>query len=107
MNATIQKLATSVADSEVLDRPQPLGVLPTRRFWACETVREETNRAVVIGAAFVMLLPVFVDFGLPWYVMAAIPLVVLTPVFGLFERYIRRRARAIRAAGEASGSLRG
>jgi hypothetical protein len=98
MNATIDKLAACVAESDVLDYPQPLAVVPTRRFWAHETVAEQTTKAVVIGAVLVMLLPVFVDFGLPWYAMAAIPVIVLTPMFGLFERYIRRRARAIRAA---------
>lgn len=105
MNATIQKLATNVAASDALDRPQPLGVLPTRHFWTAETLGEGAIKVMMIGVALVSLVPVFVDFGLPWYAMAAIPLLVLTPVFGLFERHIRRRARAIRAAGDTSGSV--
>jgi hypothetical protein len=92
----------AVAHQRLLDRPQRLGFIPTWWFW-----RDKHNWRlarvpfqILAGAAVA-----FVTLTKPGLVLAGlIPALALILSLGLFERYIRNRAKAQRAALPCSQS---
>lgn len=75
----------------LLDRPQPLAILPSWWFW-----NERDNWALIkvpfIGLASITL-AVVILLDLPLWAAFVVSDVVLWLGLGLFERYIRRSAR--------------
>lgn len=76
-----------VARPALLDVPQPLGFLPTRRFWNDpENVRLVDHvRVVLVGVAVI----VAAALSPSWWVAGLAGVVVVVLVHGLLERCIR------------------
>lgn len=76
----------------LLDHPQPLGILPTRRFWS----DPENLRVVRIPQAIIagILVVVISLLELPsWWVAGLAAAGSIALMQGLFERYIRQAAK--------------
>jgi hypothetical protein len=75
----------------LLDVPQPLGFLPTRRFWR----DSENNRLAglplgILGGILVIVIGLL---GPPWWVGGLVAAAGIWLMLGLLERYIRQAAR--------------
>jgi hypothetical protein len=74
----------------LLDHPQPLGFVPTRRFW---NDRENARLAGIPRAAFAFVLGIVIaTLDLPWWAAGLTVAGGLWLWQGLFERYIRQAA---------------
>src|SRR4051812_16323993 len=76
--------------------PQPLGILPTRAFWAD---REYESRGCLpwVAAAVVVWLPI-IALDLAWWLSAPLFILCMVLTRGLSERYVRRQLRREQAA---------
>jgi hypothetical protein len=75
----------------LLDVPQPLGFLPTRKFWR----DSENNRLAglplgILGGVLVIVITLL---GPPWWVGGLAAAAGIWLMLGLLERYIRDAAR--------------
>ncbi|MFO7566893.1 MAG: hypothetical protein R6X02_29890 [Enhygromyxa sp.] len=80
----------------LLDRPQPLGILPTRWFWT-----DRKNRRLagwLFGALVFMMLVMLNAFALHPVLDAVIIAAVLLVARGLLEKYVRHKALQRRRA---------
>lgn len=75
----------------LLDYPQPLGIVPTRRFWT----DRENLRLVRIPQAIIagVLVLVILLLDLPWWGAGLAAMGTMLLMEGLFERYIRYAAK--------------
>jgi hypothetical protein len=83
----------------LLDKPQPLGILPTRWFWA-----DRENRrlaAWLFGALVFVMLLILNALGLHPLVDAAVIAAVLLIARGSLEKYVRHKALQRRALAES------
>jgi hypothetical protein len=76
----------------LLDRPQPLGFLPTRRFWQDHENQRLAGPpfAVLVG---VLILVINLLLDIPWWAAGLAFLGAMLLLQGLFERYIRHAAK--------------
>ncbi len=75
----------------ILDHPQPLGFLPTRQFWRDQEIRRVVAWPLGFVAAAMVL--VIVAISPTWWAAGIIGVVSMLLAQGLFERYIRRKAK--------------
>lgn len=97
----LQPADESNADRKALvATPQRFGVLPTRWFWSDDENWRLVRGGFAMFAAIVII--VVGTSGLPIYLVATLPPVVIILALGLLERYIRQRAKArVSAHGDA------
>jgi hypothetical protein len=76
----------------LLDRPQPLGFLPSRRFW--KDPENQRLAAPAFAIAVAVLIPVIaLLLDVPWWAAGLIFAAAMLLMQGLFERYIRHAAK--------------
>ncbi len=75
----------------LLDHPQPLGILPTRRFWDDPVNKRVVKWPLAIMAAVLVLTIVLLD--LPWWAAGLSAGGAMLLIQGSFERYIRHAAK--------------
>jgi hypothetical protein len=80
--------------SYLLDRSQQFGLIPTWSFWRDPANWRVARVPVLLTMEVAFFATLLSGISLPLYVVALIPPLALTGSLGLFERYIRRRARA-------------
>lgn len=96
----LDRIVALAVRSHLPDRPQRLGFLPSYGFWRQEEVNDLTWVPRVIYVALVIFAMAMSD--LPAYLVGLGIVVLMIVPHGLFERYVRRRARALRAAEDSA-----
>lgn len=84
-------------DPALVDRTQPLGILPTLSFWD-EPANRKLIRWPMAVLAGVLPLAVVSFLSLPWWGSGLVAAGTMVLSLGLFERYIRMRVKARRRA---------
>ena len=83
-------MITTAQPPAILDRPQPLGFLPTRRFWTDPGNRRVLRIPLMVLAGVVVFAIGVIE--LPWWAAGLAAMTTVILIQGLFERYIRRQA---------------
>jgi hypothetical protein len=88
-----------------LDRPQPLGIWPTLRFWNQPDVwRHVAPFMAVLAPAWALTVGIALSGMLPLWMLAILGGLGTVLILGLIERLIRRRMRQ-RALGSGRAGL--
>jgi hypothetical protein len=103
----MSRMTTATDDSPqpaLLDRPQPLGFLPTRRFW------QDPENQRLAGPPFAILVGVLIVvislLDLTWWAAGLVFLGTMLLMQGFFEHYIRRAAaRRFRSGPEPAALI--